>query len=417
MISQKDCYEYLLLTHFKTTIVLFIKTRTSKAQIGLVIARFLIYNSYLDALNYSNQVISMEYITLYVGTYTKKEPHVSGKGQGIYQLRFNTSTGAIQSAKLAAQVANPTYLTSSPHNQMLYAIGELNEDAGNSGKVHAFTINQDGTLALIQSLDSAGYYPCYIAISPDGQHAAVPNYLSSMASLYKVKADGQLEILHTVTLQGGGPHVEQDCAHPHAMVFSKNGRTIYIPDKGSDRVWVFNAETNALVAADTPYIATAAGAGPRHMVLHPNRPYAYITNELSNTVGSFEVNPDDGSLKLISITGTLPADYQQNSVASEIRMHPTGQWLYAANRGHDSLAHFSIHADSGRLTFMGATPTSGQTPRGFILSPDGRYLIVGNQDTDNIVVFQIDKNTGSLKHLTAIGEVPTPVCFAWGGPC
>ena len=155
---------------------------------------------------------------------------------------------------------------------------------------------------------------------------------------------------------------------------------------------------------------TRPGDGPRSLVLHPNREFLYLTNELTSTITVFAVNPATGSLAEVQRISTIPPDFVGESFPAEVAITPNGRFLYTSNRGHDSMACFEIEAEGGLLRLVGFESTRGEWPRHFSLSPDGRHLLVANQFSHNVVVFLCDPNTGRLTATGSGVDVPSPTC-------
>jgi 3-carboxymuconate cyclase len=160
---------------------------------------------------------------------------------------------------------------------------------------------------------------------------------------------------------------------------------------------------------DPPFVATAPGAGPRHVAFHPNGKFVYAINELNSTVTAYRYDAVKGTLTEIQTVSTLPQGFTGTNTTAEVQVHPSGRFLYGSNRGHDSIAIFAIDGE-GKLTFVGHQPTQGKTPRNFGIDPTGTYLLAANQDSDNLVVFRIDPQTGKLEPTGLTLEIPMPVC-------
>ncbi|MNO93968.1 6-phosphogluconolactonase [compost metagenome] len=215
-----------------------------------------------------------------------------------------------------------------------------------------------------------------------------------------------------------GPHrIEQKGPKPHFNPFDPSGKLVVVPDKGLDRIFTyrFDSLSGKLLPTACPSVATRKGAGPRHVAFHPGLPVVYSVNELDSTVATYRFNSESGELQPQQVLSALPDSFTGDSTAAEIEVDKAGRFLYASNRGSDSIARFSIDPQSGWLTFESATPTQGLTPRFFALSPDGRCMYVANEDSDTIVVFSVDPTTGSLTPTGEVIETGSPVCMVFGG--
>lgn len=342
---------------------------------------------------------------VYIGTYT------GGDSEGIYRLALDPETGALTSHGLAAGTENPSFLALHPELPVLYAVGEM--AAG--GTVSAFAIDPGtGALTLINAQSSEGRGPCHVAVSPDGALVALANYSGGNIAAYPVNDDGSLEPASSVMQhEGSSVHPRQQAPHAHSVIFDANGRHLFAADLGIDKMMSYRVEGAELAPNDPPYAGLVPGAGPRHFVFHPSGDFAYAVNELDNTVTAFHYDAGTGTLETIHSVGTLPDDFDGQNTTAEIRVHPSGRFLYASNRGHDSIAVFSIDTGSGRLEALGQTATEGQTPRNFNLDPTGKWLLAANQATNSVVVFAIDPDAGTLEPNGQVLEVPTPVCVVF----
>ena len=346
---------------------------------------------------------------VYVGTYT------GGGCEGIYTFTFDTETGAPGPVSLAAATENPSFLALHPAKPVLYACGEM----AKGGTVSAFRrASAAGRLTRINDVSSEGAGPCHVAVSPSGRHVAVANYRGGSMALFPVAEGGGLKpACATRAYTGQGAHPKrQKAPHAHAVNFGPEGNTLYVTDLGTDRIHIYryDAEPGTLEEAEPPAAHLAPGAGPRHLALHPSGQYAYVVNELGNTVTAFTRN-GAGGLTSIQTIGTLPDTFTGDNTTAEIVLHPNGRFLYASNRGHDSIVAYAIAADTGRLRLVGHAPTGGKTPRNFNIDPAGRFLLAANQDSGSIAVFRINSDAGTLKPTGVSILVPRPVCVVFAG--
>jgi 6-phosphogluconolactonase len=342
-----------------------------------------------------------------IGTYTRKEGHVDGKGEGVYFLLSDDSTRVA-----AKELINPSYVTISNDQQNVYAVEEIGPGTADTvGYITAFTYN-NGALTKINRQSSHGYAPCYVTTDADKRCAFLANYVSGTVALYPLEKNGGLLPASDVKkFTGKGAHPRQDASHPHSTVLSKDQRFLYVPDLGLDRINVFEIDyaKGTLNPANPAFVATAPAAGPRHFAFHPTLSRAYVINELNNTIAVYEVDEKSGKLTSIQTISTLPADFKENNNTSDIHLTPNGAFLYGANRGHNSLAGYAVDAKTGMLTLLGYTSTHGLVPRNFALTPDGKKAYAANQNSDNIAIFTIDEK-GGLQFTKEI-KTPTPVCI------
>ncbi len=348
---------------------------------------------------------------LFVGTYTEKE------SKGIYAYRFDAASSELTPLGLAAETVNPSFLAIDPSRRFLYAVNEVPTYKGaRSGAVSAFAIDrQTGKLSLLNEVASRGADPCYIAFDKTGKYALVANYTGGSVAVFPVHADGRLGESSAFIQHAGSSvnHERQEGPHAHWIETTTGNRFVIAADLGLDELLVyrFDPKNGSLAANDPPYARLDPGAGPRHVAFHPNGRFAYVVNELQSTITAFSYDPRRGVLHSLKTVSTLPKSFSGSNDTAEIRVHPNGKFLFASNRGHDSIAVFSIDGKSGTLALVDHFPTLGKTPRNFEIEPTGTRLFVANQDTGTIVVFKIDLNTGRLTPTGQVLKVPSPVCL------
>ncbi|MCU1274775.1 MAG: hypothetical protein JWO48_2206 [Bryobacterales bacterium] len=339
----------------------------------------------------------------YVGTYTRD------KSKGIYSFRFDPASGEFSPIGLAAEVANPSFLTIHPNRKFLYAVSEL----GN-GSVTAYAIDgKTGALTRLNSVSSGGGGACHLVVDKTGKSLMVANYGSGSVAAFPLGADGRLGDA-AVVIKHSGPSVDprrQRGPHAHAVVLSADSRFLFVPDLGLDQILSYRLDPAkaSLTANDPPFTKVAPGSGPRHFAFHPKGKYAYVINEMGSRVTAFSYDAAGGALKELQTLSTLPKDFSGEDNSAEVEVDAKGRFLYASNRGHDSIAVFAIGTD-GKLTLLENTPTNGKTPRSFKIDPTGSYLLAANQDSDNIVQFRINPKTGRLTPTGKTVELSKPVC-------
>lgn len=346
---------------------------------------------------------------VYIGTYT------GDTSKGIYAFRFDAASGRLTPVGLVAETRSPSFLAVSPNRKFLYAVNEISSFEGErSGSVSGFTIDaQSGKLAALNSKSSKGDGPCHLAVDATGRFLAVANYGGGNFSLLPIGKDGRLGDSIAILANGGrGPDKErQEGPHAHAVVFDARNRFLLGADLGLDRVFIykFDPSSGAIGANDPSSVQLAPGAGPRHVAFHPTLPLAFAINELSSTITSLSWDPATGRLAAAGSVSSLPAGYSGENSTAEIAVHPGGRFLYGSNRGHDSIAVFSI-GTTGTLSLIEHEPTRGQTPRNFAIDPSGKWLIAANQKSNTLAVFSIDQDTGALTPTGPLAQVGTPVC-------
>ena len=348
---------------------------------------------------------------LFVGTYT----NTKAGSKGIYAYRYNASTGRLTSLGVAAETPNPSYLAVDPTHKFLYAVNELEDYKGEkSGAVTAFAIDhKTGKLTKLNEVASRGEDPCYISLDRTGKFVLVANYTSGNIAAFPMQKDGSLaEASAFVQHHGTGPNKErQEGPHAHFIQTAADNRFAVVSDLGLDKILVykFNAADGSLTPNDPPAADVPPGEGPRHVAFALNNKFAYSVNELKSTVTAFTFDAGAGVLKAFQTVSTLPKDFTGQNDTAEIHVHPNGKYVYASNRGHDSIAQFVIDQKNGRVTLVHNFPIGGKTPRDFELDPSGHFLLVAGQDSNNIVVFRIDVSTGGLQQTGNTVDVPAPV--------
>ncbi|NCC59788.1 MAG: lactonase family protein [Verrucomicrobiae bacterium] len=334
---------------------------------------------------------------------------------GINYGTYNPANGALKMEGLAVTTDNPSYLALHPKGGFIYCVNETASFDG-SGTVSAFSIDSEtGKLEEISKLSTQGTYPCHLAVDQKGTRLAVANYGSGSLTVFPInKRNGELSS-STAFFQYSGSSVNKDRQegpHAHQVAFDPKSRYLYCCDLGTDRIaiYVYNRTGIPLTASSTPFMAAEPGAGPRHMVFHPKEPFCYVLNELNNTVGLYTAAFDsflwknikkntyhaDGKLEKVDSWSLLPPEFDGPSLAAAIRIHPNGKFLYASNRGHDSIAIFSINQETGKLNPLGHVPTGGKNPRDFAIHPDGKTLLVAHQDSNDLISFLVNPQTGEL---------------------
>jgi 6-phosphogluconolactonase len=348
----------------------------------------------------------------YFGTYTN-----SGKSKGIYCYKLDLSSGKLTEVGVTEGIKNPSFLAISPSGQHLYAVSEVSEGGKPTGAVTAFSLNRkSGQLTPLNHQSSEGAGPCHVSVDKTGNCVLVANYGGGSVASYQVNDDGSLRPAASA-IQHEGSSVDpnrQKEPHAHSINVSPDNRFAFAADLGLDKVLIYKLDSakGTITPSEPAHGATPPGGGPRHFAFRPDGRFAYVCNEMKSSVTAFTYDAEKGSLTEIQTISTLPADQQDlkgNSTA-EIQVHPTGKFLYCSNRGHDSLAIFSIDEKTGKLTAAGHQKTLGRTPRNFGIDPTGAYVIACNQSTDNVAVFKVDQASGKLSQVGDLLNVPAAVC-------
>jgi 6-phosphogluconolactonase len=334
---------------------------------------------------------------VYVGTYT------GPKSKGIYAWRFRD--GSLSPLGAVGETTNPSFLTIHPTGRFLYAANEIR-----GGAVTGFSIDKaSGKLTEINQASAQGGGSCYVSVDATGKYVLVANYGGGSVTVLPVDEKGRLGEA-TAHVQHTGKSVDpkrQTKAFAHCVKLSPDNRFALVADLGMDQllVYAFDAVKGTLKLHSEGKLKP--GSGPRHFAFHPNKRMVYQINELNSTITAFAW--DNGQLYERQVVSTLPDGFKGENYTAEIVVHPGGKWLYGSNRGHDSLARFSIDS-AGKLTPVDHTPTKGSTPRNFALDPSAKWLFAANQKSDNIVVFRVDGRDGKLTATENVIEAPSPVC-------
>lgn len=357
-----------------------------------------------DTLN--DSILDYGEMYMLVGTYTSNEG-----SKGIYVYKFDTETGESDSISMV-EVANPSYLVISPNEKFIYSVGE---NEGDDGFAHSFSFDkQTGNIVLLNSQNTEGSSPAYIALDSKGNNVITANYGGGSISQFNVNSDGTLSPLTNLfTFKGKGPDsTRQQQPHLHSVRYSPDGLFLFATDLGTDNIYryksihsVFEGQP-ALLETDTAIFKTPAGTGPRHFDFHPNGLYFYVIGELSGEVIVYDYNMGDLQQKQTILADTVGA-----RASADIHVSPNGRFLYASNRlENDGIAIFAIDAQDGTLTKVGYQETA-KHPRNFIITPNGKFLLVAGRDDNVIQVFSVDKETGLLNNTHQDIGIDKPVCI------
>lgn len=357
------------------------------------------------------QLSAAQYL-MYVGTYT-------GKGSdGIYAYQFDSTTGAAKPLGLMAKVDNPSFLALSPNGRTLYAVDETHDyENEKSGYVTVFSRAADGKLTEGQRFSSHGADPCDLTVDTSGKILAVANYTGGNFVSFPLGPDGLAAPEHFAEFTGTGVgpnHDRQDTPHGHSVNFSPDDRFLLATDLGTDEILVRQLDKDTIDPARSLSVKVHPGAGPRHLVFNRMGNRAYVVNELDSTVVGYDFR--NGTLTEFQRISTLPEDFKSANTPAEIAIDPSGKFLYASNRGNDSIARFTIDPQSGRLTSTGWTPSGGKGPRSFTIDPSGHFLLAANQNSANIAIFHLNAKTGDLKPAGVVSGIDSPVCLLFAKP-
>ena len=343
---------------------------------------------------------------LYVGTYTQDT-----RSEGVYLVRMDRRSGELINVGAADAGPNPSFVAIHPSGKTLYAVNELDQ-----GAVTALTIDgATGGLTKLNAQSSHGGAPCYVSVDRRGRVALVANYATGSVALLPLQADGALAAAAAVDQHAGtGPNAErQEGPHAHSILPDPSNRFLLSADLGADRVLVYRLDNEAksLRQVDGGAAVMRPGAGPRHIAFHPTLPLVFVSNELDSTVATLRFDAERGALTLLGAVSTVPSGWSGTNYPADIHIAGSGRSLYVSNRGHNSIAMFTVTGSSGALALEQVISTEGDWPRNFSLDPTERWLLVANQRSDSIIVFSRDPKNGSLTHSGQRIAIPSPVCL------
>lgn len=350
---------------------------------------------------------------VYVGTLGKQS-------QGIFVFRLQTSNLEVSQnitlvpLGLAADTPNPGFIELDVKRRLVFAANDLHEFEGkSSGAVSAFSVDAaSGKLKLINQRPSMGSAPCFLTLDKDGRNLLVANCLAGSVAVLPVAADGKLGAATSIVQHPG------KAPHTHGVALAPDNRFAFACDMGLDRVMAyrFDGAKGKLTPASPAMIPLKAGSAPRHIVFRPDGKFAYVVASKMSSVIAYGYDAKAGTLKELQTVSTLPPAFDGANTAAELEVHPSGKWLYASNRGHNSVVLFTIDPDKGTLTFVEEQGTGGKTPRHFGIQPSAKHLAIGNQDSGTVLVCRIDAGNGRLKPSGVFAQVQSPACVKFLPP-
>ena len=353
----------------------------------------------------------------YCGTYTTRLGHVDGKAEAIGIYALDKTTGKIRPLGLSPPIANSSHLCLSKDSRFLYSISEITEYEGKEdGCLTVFSVDAENKqLTQIQKVSSHGPGPAYLSLDRTGRFLLCANYVAGNVVVYPLASDGVLGT-PTANVMHSGKSVNadrQEAPHPHAIVASPDNRFVFVPDLGIDQIvaYQFDESSGKLTARPDLNVDTPPGSGPRHFVFLPSGKWAFVSLELSSEVAVYSY--ESGKLTEAGRYSTVPDDYDGLNHCAEIRASADEKNVYVSNRGHDSIAVYSINSSTGRLNREQIAPTQGRTPRNFAISPDDNWLVAANQDSHSLLCYSREQSTGKIQSKGNVLDSPSPVliCF------
>ncbi|PQJ78594.1 lactonase family protein [Polaribacter porphyrae] len=336
----------------------------------------------------------------YVGTYT------NGESEGIYKYQIDEN-GKLSKIGLVAKANNPSFLAKTKDNKTLLSVEETDENG--TGFVKSFKIQKD-SLVFVSKSKSGGAHPCFITVN-DKNQVLVANYSGGNVGYLKVDdQNGLTNLLSVQQHKGKGTTDRQKAPHAHSTWFHPNKNEIISVDLGTNELWFSTIEDakNEFTFTNQKKLKFTDGAGPRHLTFHPNKKWIYVLNELNNSVAL--VKEKEGKYVVETSISMLPKGYSKYSKGADIHISNDGKFLYASNRGHNSIIVYKVNSKNGILKLVDFEAVNGANPRNFTLTPNNKYLLVANQDTNNIISFKRNSETGKLTFVDEV-NAPNPVCI------
>ena len=342
------------------------------------------------------EVAQKDYL-FFVGSYTSGQAN----GKGITTCSINTETGEMKLLHVFENSVDPSYLAVHPNGQYLYAVNETGGEK--PGYVSAYKILENSQLEFINEKYTRGDHPCHLSVSADEKNILVANYSGGSVTIFLIMEDGSLGNLSSTVRHSGKGAFEERQERPHAHYFAPaiNDSAAFVVDLGTDKIYHYLIKKNGRLGIKTA-TATAPGTGPRHLVFHPHLNVCYVILEFTNEIEAYKYTSENEPFERFQTISTLIDKLPfYTAKSSAIKIHPSGQFLFAANRNipnaeEDNLAMYSIRQESGELIFLGNISSSGKMPRDFEIGPEGKILIAANQSSSNLVSFKINNETGKL---------------------
>jgi 6-phosphogluconolactonase len=335
--------------------------------------------------------------------------------KGIYHSHLNTDTGKLSDPQLVAEVRGPGFLAMHPSGSHLYAVGSID----GKGAVICYSILREGknvSLALVNSVEIGDGGGTHVSVESTGRLLITAQYGGGSVGVFALNSDGSIKRRNQLIEHAGGSKVvdrRQDSPHPHWTGFSPDEKYAFVPDLGLDQVVIYKVDADKARLESHGIASTPPGGGPRHMKFHPNGQWAYVLNELSLSVTVFDYDGSAGTMTAKQTVPSVPKEQlmkEQFKSASEIRVHPSGRFVYSANRGHDTITAYRVDVETGELSVIEREHVRGATPRNFNVDPSGKWLLAAGQDSHTLATFAIDGHTGELTYNRNVVHAPSAIC-------
>ena len=336
-----------------------------------------------------------------------------GGSQGIYRSILDLETGVLSEAVLAAEIERPGFLALHPNGNFLYSVCAV---AGSGGGVSAFAIDRsDGGLRRLNTQPSGGVNPCHLTVDRSGKCVLVANYSSGSVAVLPLVEDGTLAPVSSL-IQHEGSSVNkqrQQGPHAHSVNVGPANAFAFVADLGTDEVMIYRIDPEAGRLTAHGSVKLKPGSGPRHSAFHPRAEFAYVINEMASTITVFRFDEGKGTLAELQTISTLPGEWAGENTTAEIQVHPSGNFVYGSNRGHNTIAAYRVDRAEGTLSFIEHEPIRGEVPRNFGIDPSGTYLLAAGQTSGTVAVFRIDPESGELKFTGSEIKTPNPICVTF----
>jgi len=338
-----------------------------------------------------------------------------GQGKGIYHANFDTDTGKLSQPTLAVKADSPGFLVMHPNGKMLYAAARESRQA----VVVAYKINKANdqvTLTKVNSIAIGDGTAVHLSVDRSGKFLLTAQYGSGSTALFDLADDGSIISRRQLRKHQGGSGVvkkRQDKPHAHWVGTSPDNQYVFVPDLGMDKVVIWKLGTESATLSPHGFGICPPGSGPRHMKFDPTGTRIYVLNEFSLSITTFDYDKTTGTMTPVQTIATLSEATKAKEVfnsASEIRVHPSGKFVYSANRGNDTVSVFRVDPATKNLSFVEAEPIRGSWPRNFNLDPTGKWLIAAGQKSNTVTVFSIDQSSGELTYVRKSVTVPSAIC-------
>jgi 6-phosphogluconolactonase len=352
-------------------------------------------------------------LLIMAGALRAEHVYIGTSGKGIYVADFDLKTGKMGAPTIASDAAAPSYLAIHPDGRYLYAVNEVQQ-----GTLSAFAID-NGKLTPINSVSVKSSGPCYVAIDKQGHWAITANYSGGSVTVLPIESGGKLgEATEFVQHKGSGPNRDRQTApHPHWVGFLPKSNLVLVTDLGIDSIAIYNFDSKkgTLTVGNPAFMTIPPGSGPRHAVMHPSGKFFYVLTELTSVITEYFFEAELKRFTAINTVSLLPEGFKGENTGAEIAVDAKGKYVYASNRGDDSIVVFAVSdVKRGTLKFVQRIPSGGKTPRQFEIDPTGHWLLAGNQGSDNVAIFSIDAGSGKLTEAGTVTGVSKPTCIKFG---